>query len=246
MTLLTIVQDALGRMNLPQPSVVVSSVDPQVKLCLKLADEGGKELSRRGAWKALTAEKTFTTVATEAQTDALPSDLDWIIPDTMFDRTLRRKVSGPISAVDWQYIQASLSNAIFPAFRIRGTSMLISPTPVAGNTVAYEYVTKYWCLSEASAQQTRWTADSDTPVLDEELHILGLIYRFRKSRGLDYAAAQTDYEKQVLQAIQREGSRPRLLTDAMPRIGSDRGADVLAGARPNVVLTEGGDFMLTE
>lgn len=246
MSLLTIIQDALGRMNLPQPTVVVSSADPQVKLCLKLADEGGKELSRRGAWKALTAEKTFTTVATAAQTDALPTDLDWIIPDTMFDRTLRRKVSGPVSAVDWQYIQASLSNAIFPAFRIRGTSMLISPTPTAGNTIAYEYVTKYWCLSDASVSQTKWTADTDTPVLDEELHILGLIYRFRKSRGLDYSDAQTNYERQTLLAIQREGSRPRLSTDPIARIGSDRGADVLAGARPDVVLTEGGDFMLTE
>lgn len=248
MSLLTIVQGALGRMNLAQPGVVMTSTDPQVKLCYQLAIEGGKELARRGAWKALTAEATFTTVATAAQTSAIPADMDWIIPDTMFDRTLHRKVSGPVSAVDWQYIQASLSNAIFPAFRIRGTSLLMTPTPSAGNTVGYEYVTKYWCQSGDSTPvpQITWLADGDTAIIDEELHTLGLIYRFRKSRGLDYSDALTNYERQVLLAIQREGSRPRLSTDAQPRIGSDRGADALAGARPNIVLTENADFLLTE
>lgn len=246
MSLLTIVQEALGRMNLPVPGVVVTSTDAQVKLCYRLAQQQGKELSRRGAWKALTAEKTFTTVATAAQTNALPADLDWIIPDTIFDRTLRRKVSGPVSAVDWQYIQASLSNAIFPAFRIRGTSLLMTPTPTAGNTVGYEYVTKNWCQSNESVAQSAWAADTDTALVDEELHILGLIYRFRKARRLDFQDEQATYEGQVLQAIQREGVRPRISTDPVHRIGSDRGADALAGARPAIVLTENADFLLTE
>lgn len=241
MSLLTIVQNALSRMGLPRPTAVIGATDATVRECLALTQQEGKELSRRGIWKALTAEKTFTTVATAAQTDALPSDLDWIIPDTMFNRTLNRAIEGPLSPPEWQQYQAVLVTRVWPAFRIRGSSLLISPTPAAGDTVAYEYITSKWCRSSGGTAQAAWAADDDTAVLDEELHTLGLIWRFKHAKGLDYGDAAGLYDLQVRQALTREGVRPRLSTDPATR---RRGADAIAGARPNVILTEGGDQLL--
>jgi hypothetical protein len=221
MTLLTIAQDACDRLSLPRPAAVISSNDQTAAVMRGLAQQEGKELARRVAWKALTAEHTFTTVATEAQdSTAFPTSSsvridEWILPQTCFNRTSRRRMSGPLSAEQWQHYKSSLVTYVNPAFRIRGTSFLITPTPSAGNTVAYEYVTKRWCQSNAGAAQAAWTADNDTALLDEELHTLGIVWRFRKSKGLEYAEDFRAYEVAVEQAMMREGTRPRLSTDGM-------------------------------
>ncbi len=242
MTILSIVRAASSRLSLPIPAAVVSATDKTTIDMLALAQQEGMELSRRTAWKALTAEKTFSTTAASAQTGALPSDLDWIIPETMFNRDLKWRVVGPISSDEWQLIQASLTSTVFPAFRIRGTSLLMTPTPTAGQTVGYEYITKNWCQSSLGAPQAAWTADSDTAILDEELHTLGLIWRFLRSKGLDFTAELAEYEKQVSQAMLREGVRPVISTDPNVRLRK-RGADAIAGTKPNVIVNDVGDYI---
>lgn len=211
MSLLTIIQNAASRIGgITRPTVVVNATDPTQQQLLALAQEEGKALAREGTWRALTSEATFTTVAAASQTSSIPSDFDWYIPDTMFNRTRRRRVTGPLTPEQWQLAQATLVTYVNPAFRMRGTTILISPTPAAGETVAYEYITAKWCQSNASVAQAAWTADTDTPLLDEELHTLGIIWRWRKSKGLDYAEDFNTYNYQVQQALLRDGGRPRL------------------------------------
>jgi hypothetical protein len=241
MSLLTIVQGAVNRLGLPGLSAVATSPDLTAIEMLALAQAEGRELARRAAWKALTAEHTFTTAASAAQAGALADDLDWIVPDTMFNRTANRRINGPLSPAEWQTAQASLVTLVTPAFRIRGLSLLIAPAPSAGDTVAYEYVSRNWCRSAAGAPQAAWAADTDTAVIDEELHTLGLIWRFRRAKGLDYADELRIYDTQVRQAILREGVRPRLSADPW---GRRDGADAIAGVRPDVIVTEGGDQIL--
>ena len=244
MSLLTLVQGACARVGVDTPSTVIGNTDAIVKDMLYLARQAAISLSRKTAWKALTSEKTFTTTAASAQTDAIPADCDWIIYDTMFNRTLNRRVGGPLSAEEWQLLQASMSSVVDPFFRIRGTSLLITPTPGSGNTVAYEYITKNFCQSSGGTAQSAYAADTDTTVLDEELHLLGLVWRFKRAKGLDYSQELADFELEMGQAILREGVRPRITTDAAPRLGFDRGADAIAGAKPNAIVTEGGDFLV--
>jgi hypothetical protein len=213
MTILSIVNNAQDRLGLPRASAVMVSSDETVVQLRGLAQQEGRELAREGAWQALTSEKTFTTVAAAAQTSSVPTDFDWYIPDTMFNRTRTRRVEGPVTAAIWQDIQASLVTYVNPAFRIRGSTILITPTPSAGDTVAYEYVTKNWCQSVASVAQALWTVDTDTALVDEELHTLGIVWRFKKAKGFDYAEEFTTYQVQVKQALNRDGARPRISTD---------------------------------
>jgi hypothetical protein len=240
MSLLSICQNACYRLSLEAPSAIIGSTNKIAIQLLALAKEEGKQLSRKGSWKVLTSEQTFTTTAASAQTDALPSDLDWIIPETMYNRTSSRKVGGPISPEDWQAIQASLTTLVHPVFRIRGTSLLLTPTPAASETVAFEYITTKWCQSSGGTAQTTWAADTDTAKVDEELHTLGILWRFQRAKGLDYSAEISEYETQVRQALMREGVRPRISTDPY----CERGADVVAGTQPDVILTDSGDNIL--
>lgn len=215
MSLLTIIQGACDRLNLVRPSAVVSNTtDENVRKLFGLAQQEGKELAGRGTWQRLTSEKTFITIAAETQTTAVPTDFDWYIPDTMFNRTRSRPFGEPLSPDDWQLAKATVVAYLNPSFRFRGNAILIMPAPSAGDTCAYEYISKNWCQSNASVGQSSWAADTDTALLDEELHIQGLCWRWKSALKLDYAEEFATYERNVNQATDRDGARPRISTSS--------------------------------
>jgi hypothetical protein len=221
MTLLSIVRNASDRLGLTRPSGVIASTDQQVLTLLGLAQEEGMDLLKRHTWQALQTEYTFPTVNGTASY-ALPSAFDALIKDTVFNRTRRRRMYGDLTPEQWQETQSSLVTMVNPAFRIRGSLFYISPTPTAAETIAYEYLSKNWCQSSGGTGQAAWAADTDTGVLDEELMTLGLKWRWKKSKGLDYAEDFTSYEIRVSKAILDDGARMRIDTsnserDRVPR-----------------------------
>jgi hypothetical protein len=213
-TLLSIVRNASDRLGLTRPSAVAASTDQSVLTLLGLAQEEGKTLAGRHTWQVLQTEHTFPTVnGTESY--ALPSGFDQIIKDTVFNRTRRRRMVGDLSPSQWQETQASLVTMVNPAFRIRGNLFLISPTPNSAETVAYEYISKNWC--QGAAGQSAWVADTDTGILDEELMTLGIVWRFKATKGLDYAEAMSNYEIEVAKAIFKDGARVTIDTSCTER-----------------------------
>lgn len=217
MSLLQIIKDACDELTLPRPAVVINDTNDQTRHLLRLAQNEGRSLAKRHAWQALTTEHSFVTVAADAQTSSIPADFAWIIPDTMFNRTLRRKVWGPLDQASWQETKSSLITTVDPTFRIRGNSILITPEPAAGQSVYYEYISTKWCQSSGGVAQAAWAADSDTGRLDEYLMTLGVIWRFRAGKGLEFSAALAAYEREVADAIIRDGSRPRLSSSTVER-----------------------------
>lgn len=213
MTALSIIQDATGELGLTIPTAVFSSTDQQVILLRKLLNRSGRDLAKRATWTKITKEQTFTTVAQAAQTSSVPSDFGWLIPDTIWNRSTDRPLS-PITPEDWQREQAVTVQAQFYSrFRFRGTgtaSLLITPNPTAGQTVAYEYVSNQWCESSGGTDQSNFAADTDVGLLDEDLLTLDVIWRYLKQKGFDYGEEFRTFEMELQKAIGRDGARPVL------------------------------------
>jgi hypothetical protein len=181
-----------------------------------LAQQEGIELAKRHTWQVLTTEKTFTSTVAETQIGAIPTDFDRIIDDSFFNRTQKRKLKGPLTPQEWQFHKGVVATTIIEAFRIRGNSMLITPTPSASVTYAYEYVSKNWCESSGGTDQAAWAADTDTGILSEELMLLGLIWRWQRAKGLDYAESFDTYERQLAIMTSRDGGKPTLNISSAP------------------------------
>lgn len=217
MTLLAIVQDVCGRLSLPQPSAVVGSTDKQVIQLFELANEEGQELAARHPWQSLTREATFATVNAPGQAGALPADFDRFAPNSFFNRSTRRPMTGPVTPKEWQWIQAQpVYSSAYLAFRERTGQFLIAPTPAAGQTIAYEYVSTNWAQSSGGTAQPAFLADSDTALLSEELIRLGLRWRFLRAKGLDYAEELAGYERRLEQAMARDGGSTALTLSPQP------------------------------
>jgi hypothetical protein len=216
MSLLSIIQDAADQLGLTRPSTVMTSTDPLIVTLLGLAQAEGKALYDRHTWQVLQTEYTFPTVNGTASY-ALPTGFDQLLKDTVFNRTRRRRMVGDLSPSQWQETQASLVTMINPAFRIKGNLFFISPTPTSAETVAYEYISMNWCQSSLLVGQSRWAADTDTGILSENLMTLGIIWRFKSAKGLDYAEAMNDYEIAVNKAIFKDGARVTIDTSNCER-----------------------------
>lgn len=221
MSLLTIVQDALKHSSLALPSVntVVGNTTSHAPGMLQAAKEELDSLATRANWQKLTREHTFTTIAAAVQTtaSAFPTDFDRFVNESIWNRDTDRELTA-IDAMEWQRIQATVSVLVDPHYRVRGGTILITPTPTAGHTIAYEYISTYKVRSNAGADQVTWAADSDTTVFPEPIVTLGVVWRYRRGRGYPYSAEAEEYERRVAEAILRDGVKPRLYTDAPSRL----------------------------
>lgn len=206
MSLLTIIQKSCRLLNLPVPTVVVTSTDPQVQQLWELANEEGYELAGSFDWQALRQQYTFVTIASAVQASALAADMDHFISNSFFNRTTQRNVYGPITPQQWQAIQAQPQlNRVFLSFVERDGQFLITPTPAAGETIAYEYISSYWAKTSGGVAKAEFTLDSDETYLSERVIILGVRWRFLKSKGLDYAEDFRTYMTERAQTQARDG-----------------------------------------
>lgn len=232
MTLLSIVRSAAPLIGIIRPSVVATATDQTVLLLLELAQKEGEELARYGDWRALRKEKTFTTVAAETQTDTpIPTDLAGIADGTVWNRSARRRLIGPIDPVEWQRWKAQSTFPVTDGFTLRGTSWLMQPTPTAGQTIAYEYRSANWCQSNASVAQSAWAADTDTGLLSERLMKMGIVWRFKQARGLEWQTDHEDYISEVDGELARD--RPRKIH----QMGG--GWPMMVGRIPGVAIPDG-------
>jgi hypothetical protein len=212
MTLLTQIQNACDTIGLSRPSVAIASTDQNVRVLLALANTEGRELLERFAWPQTQIEKTHTTLAAELQgvVTTLAPGFSYIINGTFWDRTLTQPVTGPLSPLEWQTLKARTATGPYSSFRMQGGKLYAYPAPPAGNTWVFEYQSTYFCQSAVEANQSVWTADSDVGVLDENLMMMGTVWRFKKKNGLDYSEDFRMYEQKLANQMARVGGKRTL------------------------------------
>lgn len=211
MTALSMVQTACAWLSLPIPPAVFSATDPQTIQLRSLLNEELLELRTwpDTYWRKLMRQKTFVTVAADTQTDdPIAEDYDHMIDNSMWDRTACRPVVGPISPQTWQAWKARpVLTSIIYGYRLRGNEFLTAPNPPAGDTVAYEYISKWGVYSDGADEpdQEEFTADTDTSVFNETMMQRGLRWRFLRAKGLSYSQ---EYQEWIT-LVQREAARSK-------------------------------------
>lgn len=215
LTLLQVVTQFCERKNLTVPATVIGSSDKQVLQIRALLEKEGIELRKRGAWEGVTFEATHTTIASEdqgAMTTIAGAGYDYIKNQTIWDRTDNLPVLGPISSQDWQMLKGMDTTSPRYQYRVRGGNLLVNPTPTAGNTWAFEFVSKFWITATGGTAPTKtfFTVDTDEVALPDEIVTLGLEWRWTAEKGLDYAESFRSYEFMVKDALGRDGGKPVL------------------------------------
>lgn len=216
MTMLTLVQEFCRRTGLSVPQIVATSQDEQLLQLQGLLNEVLDDLGVRQQWTSLQREVVFSSVASESQgllTTLADGGFQWIINDTIFDRTRRLPVFGPRGAEYWQQVKALPFSGPYYQYRILQGELHILPVMPAGHTMAFEYVSN-WPVKDATsltAPYKQWfTADSDTCIYPDALLLTGLRWVWKKEKGLRYAEEFRSYESILANLAGHDGTKPVL------------------------------------
>lgn len=221
MNVLGLIQRFATATGFPVPTLAYANTSSDVQQVIELLNQEGRSLASRHDWQALTFEANFTTVATESQGSINTiiggtQVLKKIVNDTLFNRTTMQKIRGPLSKMVWQAYKNLTLTGPYPQYRIRGNNLILNPVPTAGQTVYFEYVSKCWCSDFNGANFRRNIGDdTDLVLVDEELIMAGLEWRWLRKKGLSYAEEFQSYEFLVKEAIGSDGMRPRLQMDGL-------------------------------
>ena len=201
------------------PTSVQPTSEIAVKQLFRLANIEGRTLNARYRFEKTLSEAVFSVSATAnhgtiaaitsvtgASVTGLSSGFDYILNDTIWDRTLQRPVFGPLSASHRQGLTASAVSGPYAEYFIRGGVLHTIPAATAA-TYAFEYKSKFWCENSTGQGQPEWRADADKGRLDEHVMELGLIWRWKKFKGFDYAEDFATYEREVVNYMARDGGK---------------------------------------
>lgn len=151
------------------------------------------------------------------QAHSLPSDFKYQVDNTLWDRDAYWNLRGPLSQVEWQTYKSSVlgdTATVRRRFQYRSNAattdpevkFYIDPKPSDDATLVFEYVTTGWCKdATAGTVNTEWQKDTDIPLLDDYLMRLGIIWRTLNRLGLAYEEELDEYDREVENAIGRDG-----------------------------------------
>jgi hypothetical protein len=177
-----------------------------------LANAELEELSKRFNWPILTREYSFPTVAGTAQYN-LPADYRKFLQETVFDSTRYYQLRGSLSPGEWQRTKAlNLGSLSTQRVRIYGNPLKLNiiPTPTSVNTVVFEYMTKNFAVNAGAVETLRYAADNDTSLIDEALIRMGLKWRIKHAKGLEFSADLAEYESVVAREFAAALAQPSL------------------------------------
>lgn len=146
-------------------------------------------------------------------TYARPDDFGWFIDRTMWDRTNRWELIGPVSPQTDEYNRSGVVTT-GPRRRWRQiglpeTCWRLWPPPTASGdypaTLTFEYVWKTWAMDASGAPIEELSADDDVPIIDAQALILATKWRLWQAKEFNYAAMQAEYLDYVDRLKSRDG-----------------------------------------
>lgn len=219
-TLLACCQAFAQRTGLRVPTSVSGSVDINNQRMMALLNEVLEELVDRFMFEELIYETTFVTTALEDQGSIYtiaPNGFDRIIDETIYDRTQKIPIYGPIGPQAWQQAKAFVPIGPLYRYRIRGGDLLFNPPASAGHTCAFEYVSQNIVKDPiGGGKKPAFTLDTDQFFINSRLLTQGLRWKWKCEMGLPYAQEKDLWETTCLNEAGRSGAKRTLYMDGCP------------------------------
>lgn len=196
MTILSVVQDACAQgLGLDVPDVLFASTDRDMVEMRRIANDMARRITDAHDWQDL---KKIHTITGDGSTEShsLPSDYKRMLKKAkVWSSSLETALSHIQDSDKWLELDVQSFDFVINAWTIYGGQMHIKPALSTGTTAQYFYVRNTIVADSGSSLKTTFTADTDTYQLDEDLLKLGIIWRWKAYKRLNYSEELEDYEE---------------------------------------------------
>jgi hypothetical protein len=169
--------------------------------------------------------QTDTTIAFGQEAYPFPSDLNYFLPSTGWDRNFRWQLLGPVDAQEWQVLKSGIS-PVGPRirYRIMQGQIYFNPAPYVptgasgpiSDLIVLEYCSLNWAapagtVSPTQPNQQAMQLDTDISLaFPEDLLTLALKWRMLKAIGNAYQDEKDEFDEALNMRTGRE-TMPRNL-----------------------------------
>ncbi|WP_429807294.1 hypothetical protein [Ensifer sp. B1-9] len=193
MTLLSAINEVCDIVSLDRFDSIYGSNDPNAQTMVALAQEAGEEIARRGDWRHLL--KQHVAILSPL---TLPADCQRLTPGGAV-RTASGGFFRPITNSS-QWAVATSTASAQPYFCLRDNQMLFSPAS-AGVGAVIDYVSKNWVLGDPFEERDTLQADDDRTLFPERLLGKGILWRWKRQKGLPFDDSLAEFEADLLQEL---------------------------------------------
>lgn len=201
MTVLSSCQSAALRLLGRKPTTIFSSSNTFEMELADLATETAVAIAKEHEWQKL---KTLATLTGDDTTTAfnLPTNYDRMVKDGNLHSNLYQTAhfARVDSLDDWVLIGDQLATPSPGNWIIIGGQMNILPAMVTGETARFYYIKNEITTTGGAS----FTSDADVFILPERLLTLGLIWKWRAQKRMEYAEDLKNYEIALEQEIARD------------------------------------------
>jgi len=210
MTLQTIAYNILsGNKSSEIPATIAGNNNNTAKLVFQAIRKGTQIVLWANPWQRLVQDYTFATVPDQEAYD-LPVGISQtnIIPYTLWNRTTRFQLNGPISFNQWQLFKnLLLIPTIIQQWIMLENKIKLYPTPTAIQTLNLLFSSNLCIRSDAGAEQSEWLQDDDYSILNEYAIELQATWIYLKQLERPYQEEKEMADNYLQQLIQQDGSR---------------------------------------
>jgi hypothetical protein len=184
-------------------STIASNSDGTAVQIKELAITELENLSQQYDWPQLEVAYSFDTVVGQLNY-VMPDDFNKMVTDSVFNASQYYSIRGSIEIQEWQYrrngMYASLDRQHY-RLTFNGVNFVLelAAPPTQVETLLLEYQTTEYARAANGTSKPVYELDDDVSKVPENLIKLGLKWRFRMAKGMDYSAALSEYNNTLKQ-----------------------------------------------
>lgn len=210
-TVLSIVQQASIEIGIARPTALYGQTDRTSYDVQNILNKTVDMLREAHDWQRLMAICTYTG---DDVTDGfdLPTDYFKMAQTAaLWSSRYLWKMEQVTDIDQWLEMIVRPYTLVNGSWIIYGNQVNIKDTMATGDTAKFFYMKNTICADSMGGGKSAFTADDDVFLIDDELLRLGFLTNWKAEKGRDYAQNMADYERKLVQVINRDaGSKPIL------------------------------------
>lgn len=199
MSLLSVCQNVLNITGWDELSTISGNTDKTAKQILAIANQELRSLGKRFDWRHCIVEYEFDTVVDQVEY-ALPEDYEKLVKDSVYNKDEYYRLRSGVSEAQWnQWKHGLLGSISHQRYRITldgvAPVFLLSPAPSSAESLVLFYKSSHFAYDNSNTAKAQYENDDDRARIPEDVVEMGVLWRFKRAKGLDFSAELAEYNE---------------------------------------------------